>query len=218
MADSNVNLRNRNKNGNETSQVRSTFEKGSDHYESSEDNDIEIKFGILDIIRILLGILFLGSILSKLILGSWLPISLYKLSSKSISLEIPGYWKEKYDKFPITFNLDDLKAYRGSTEPERILLSIKGHVFDVTKGSSFYGKWGAYQRFTGTDCTNLFSYSQWDLTAFNDECNPFYKEFTNSQLQRIDGWLEFFRKKYPEIGTVVELIPETIDKKIMNNA
>lgn len=169
------------------------------------DELVEIKFTWLDYLRILIGLILLSCILSKLLLGEWSPINLSTSKDIAKSLAIPDYWQNKYDEFPIVFALADLKEYSGINENDRILLSIKGHVFDVTRSSRFYGKWGAYQKFTGTDCCNIFSYPQWDISALSKECDSNIENFTETQLKRLDSWYDFFKKNYPEIGYVKEL-------------
>lgn len=166
-----------------------------------DDDSIEITFTWLDYLRMLFGLVILFSVICKLSTGHWVP---YHSSKIIVDLSVPKYW-ESHGELPIPFHLDDLAEYSGISENERILLSVKGHVFDVTTGSSFYGKWGAYKKFTGTDCSNIFGYPQWDLSALTRDCSPDLSGLADEQLERVDAWLEFFQKKYPEIGYVIEL-------------
>lgn len=185
-------------------------QKKTDETTNSTDNDEEvpIKFTFLDILRILGGLVLLYSIFCRIFLGRWI----YCGSSRSKSqilrdeLSIPNYWLTRSaGQIPMAFTFDDLAKYSGENDSERILLSIKGHVFDVTRGSRFYGKWGAYRKFTGTDCSKSFSYPQWDMSALTKKCSSDLSGSTLTELKRVDSWLQFFQKKYPEIGYVREL-------------
>lgn len=185
--------------------------KKTDEFNDLSDSDDEIptKFTVLDVLRILGGLLILYCVCCKLWTGNW-----YSMGSKTSTsssnertLEIPQYWLHvKQDQGPFAFSLEELSQFSGDKNPERILLSVKGHVFDVTSGSRFYGKWGAYRKFTGTDCSKLFSYPQWDMSALGKQCSSDLSESTPTELARVDSWLRFFQKKYPEIGYVKELL------------
>lgn len=177
--------------------------------EKGNNDLVEVKFTALDILRMLIGLLIIFCLFSKLLTGSWYYIPFMGTVKNRLKdpLKIPQYWLEKnHEQLPISFSLEELSKYRGQDEPERILLSVKGHVFDVTEGSRFYGKWGAYKKFTGTDCSILFSYSQWDISVLNKACNHDLTGVAPAGLARVDAWLQFFQKKYPEIGYIENLL------------
>lgn len=178
-----------------------TYKKTDESIYSAEDEvETPIKFSALDILRILGGLVLLYSVCCKLLSGKW-----FYFGSRSTSvipddlLSIPEYWLQR-KATPIAFTFDELSKYNGESDSERILLSIKGHIFDVTRGSRFYGKWGAYKKFTGTDCSKLFSYPQWDMSVLGKKCSSDLSDCTATELARVNSWLQFFRKKYPEIG------------------
>ncbi|QLQ79949.1 hypothetical protein HG537_0C05980 [Torulaspora globosa] len=169
------------------------------------DDEIPVKFTVLDVLRMLAGLLILYGVCCKLWTGNWYSIG--SKNSRPIVLEIPQYWLHvKQSRGPFAFSLDELSQFSGEKSPERILLSVKGHVFDVTSGSRFYGKWGAYRKFTGTDCSKLFSYPQWDMSALGKPCSSDLSDSIPTELARVDSWLQFFQRKYPEIGYVEELL------------
>jgi len=79
----------------------------------------------------------------------------------------------------------------------RLLLSIVGHVFDVTAGRDFYGKAKGYGFFAGTDATRAFATGE-----FTNDLNESVAGFTEDQCMAIEGWLAFYKdsSKYPFIG------------------
>lgn len=178
--------------------------------ENDRHDDEEVpKFTVLDILRMLAGLILFGSVLCRVLSGHWfyLPSKASKTDAQQEMLQIPAYWSTvKQGQTPMTFSLDELSKYSGESDSERILLSVKGHVFDVTRGSHFYGKWGTYRKFTGTDCSKLFSYPQWDLSVLGKECSNDLSDSTEKELARVEAWLSFFRKKYPEVGFVEGLV------------
>lgn len=176
--------------------------------QDDDDNDyIHPKFSIVDIFRILTGIIMAYCCVCRVFTGKWyaLPIKLSYREPVDLS-QVPQFWIDKYGKTPVPFSFEELSKYSGLKEPSRILLSIKGHVFDVTKGSKFYGKWGPYKKFTGTDCTRLFSFPKWDISVLSKQCSHDTSNITSIEQARIDSWHGFFKKKYPEIGYVEDLI------------
>ena len=45
---------------------------------------------------------------------------------------------------------------RSTENDQYLLLSVAGHVFNVSAGSKFYGEGGSYSFFTGGDCTRAY--------------------------------------------------------------
>lgn len=172
-----------------------TDKKTDDIVEQDEEDD-KVRFTLIDVLRMLLGLILLASILSKLCLGTWAP----KFKSKVVarSLKPSSYWDDF--KLPLHFSSDELGRYTGDTTDTPILLAVEEHVFDVSSGSSFYGPWGPYKKFTGKDCSRLFSCGMWDLQGLNQPCSSSLEGLNDKRLFRVHSWLDFFKKKYPLIG------------------
>ncbi|GCE98644.1 hypothetical protein ZYGM_001422 [Zygosaccharomyces mellis] len=183
-----------------TDELKITYD--SDDEDAGED--ISTTFTILDLIRMLAGLILVWCVLSKSFTDQWFYLpghnSLRRISKESPV--IPAYWLNQ--DLPVVFTLDQLSQYTAQSNSGRILLSIRGHVFDVTEGEAFYGKWGAYRKFAGTDCSNLFGYSMWDVSALGRKCNHDLSDLSEQEMARVNSWLEYFRRKYPEIGYLKE--------------
>lgn len=191
------NIRNSQMAGKEKLRVKSSF----------SDDVVDVKFSVLDLLRIFAGLIMAYCCICRFFIGSWYwqPFRRHAYTEPRSPLEIPSYWFEKHNNLPIPFSADDLSNYGSNSESHRILLSVKGHVFDVTSGSRFYGEWGPYKKFTGRDCSRLFAYPKWDISVLSRDCSHDLSSLTPTELERVDSWLQFFRAKYPEIGYVESL-------------
>ncbi|AQZ15647.1 (ZYRO0B14542g) [Zygosaccharomyces parabailii] len=176
-------------------------------YDSDEDTseDVSTTFTICDILRMIAGLGLIWCAISKFFAGRWLYTPFHSSAGNTFGEvpQVPSHWAGQ--ELPLPFTLNQLSKYTGKGDgPLPILLSVKGHVFDVTKGESFYGKWGAYRKFAGTDCSNLLGYSMWDMSALGKKCSHDLTGLNDKEMERVDSWYKYFFKKYPEIGYLVE--------------
>ena len=51
------------------------------------------------------------------------------------------------------FTLKQLRPYDGTGDDGRVLVAVNGRVYDVTKGTRFYGPGGPYSGFAGRDAS-----------------------------------------------------------------
>ncbi|AMD22085.1 HGL255Cp [Eremothecium sinecaudum] len=166
------------------------------------------KFTILDILRILLGLVLLLECINRVIYGQWLsPKLLFNRRKPNYDLKPSIYWSENHIEIPHIFTHDELLTYSSTAEdredPEDrpVLMSISGKVYDVSRSPQFYGANGPYRRFTGTDCSNLFGYPVWDIVALStEECSPDVSNLKPSQLRRVREWESFYEERYPLVG------------------
>ncbi|KAF5809770.1 putative cytochrome b5-like heme/steroid binding domain-containing protein [Helianthus annuus] len=52
---------------------------------------------------------------------------------------------------------DQLKQYDGTDPSKPIYISVKGRIFDVSTGKSFYGPGGSYALFAGKDASRALA-------------------------------------------------------------
>jgi membrane-associated progesterone receptor component len=115
---------------------------------------------------------------------------------------------EKMERLPVgLMTLDQLSQYRGQ-DGSRILLSICGRIFDLTKGRDYYGVDGPYHCFTGADAS--FMLGAMSLTA-EDRNKKAFEQDGDHQITLSD-WISRFRTKYPIVGRLQgfqDLCPES---------
>lgn len=153
-----------------------------------EKNDIETstgdsKFTLLDVIRIIGGLLLLNAFLSWWFTstGTW---------------GYDGKWLDiRYLQFQlrrdyVNLTLDELKLYNGKNPKYPIYLAINGKVYDVTYGRDIYGPNGPYEFFSGRDSARAF------VTGCFDKPDEFTHDLRGldqeEAMHDITSWQRFF--------------------------
>ncbi|RKP31988.1 cytochrome b5 [Metschnikowia bicuspidata] len=156
---------------------------------------VRIRFNIIDVLRVLGGLLLLNALLSWHLTFT----ATWGYSGKWIR---PHYLKHVVFGRVRHFTLEELRQYDGSDPSRPILLAINGSVYDVTASPGIYGPQGPYHFFSGRDAAR----------AFVTGCFQKQDEFTydlrglNPQEVKVDirGWQRYFANsgKYFYVGTV----------------
>lgn len=95
------------------------------------------------------------------------------------------------------FTEEDLARYDGSEEERPIYMAIKGVVFDVSKGKSFYGKGATYNALVGKDSTRAVAKMSLDPADITSDTTG----LTDDQLQSLESVFEgTYKTKYPIVG------------------
>jgi predicted heme/steroid binding protein len=97
-----------------------------------------------------------------------------------------------------TYTASELLEFGDGEDGRPLLLSVFGHVYDVTSGERFYGPGAAYSGFAGRDVTYALS-----TGCRTDEClakSP--DDLSEKQIAEGKKWLSFFHlhDKYPLVG------------------
>ncbi|XP_077156441.1 membrane-associated progesterone receptor component 2 [Paroedura picta] len=100
------------------------------------------------------------------------------------------------------FTLEQLREYDGSRSP-RILLAVNGKVFDVTKGSKFYGPEGPYGIFAGRDASRGLATFRLDKEALRDEYDDL-SDLNAVQMESVREWEMQFKEKYDYVGRLLK--------------
>ncbi|GLT56891.1 hypothetical protein SLA2020_299040 [Shorea laevis] len=96
------------------------------------------------------------------------------------------------------FTAQQLSQYNGSDASNPIYVAIKGRVFDVTAGKSFYGPGGPYAMFAGKDASKALakmSKNEEDVCASLDG-------LSEKEIGVLNDWEKKFEAKYPVVGRV----------------
>jgi membrane-associated progesterone receptor component len=94
----------------------------------------------------------------------------------------------------------ELAAYDGSDPSKPLLIGIRGDVYDVTRGKSFYGPGGPYGMFAGKDCTRALAKVAFDEDLFTGDTDGLEPD----ELDKLEEWIEMFEGKYRRVGRLLE--------------
>ncbi|NWT42547.1 PGRC2 protein, partial [Rissa tridactyla] len=100
------------------------------------------------------------------------------------------------------FSLEQLREFDGTRNP-RILLAVNGKVFDVTKGSKFYGPEGPYGIFAGRDASRGLATFCLDKDALRDEYDDL-SDLNAVQMESVREWEMQFKEKYDYVGRLLK--------------
>ncbi|NXN29939.1 PGRC2 protein, partial [Nycticryphes semicollaris] len=100
------------------------------------------------------------------------------------------------------FTLEQLREFDGTRNP-RILLAVNGKVFDVTKGSKFYGPEGPYGIFAGRDASRGLATFCLDKDALRDEYDDL-SDLNAVQMESVREWEMQFKEKYDYVGRLLK--------------
>ncbi|KAL8499406.1 hypothetical protein ACS0TY_022397 [Phlomoides rotata] len=92
-----------------------------------------------------------------------------------------------------------LKTYDGSDPSKPIYVAIRGRIYDVTSGKSFYGPGGPYCVFAGKDASRALA----KMSKEETDAVPSLEGLTEKEIGVLDDWEKKFQTKYPVSGTVV---------------
>ena len=93
-----------------------------------------------------------------------------------------------------------------------IYIAVKGKIYDVSSGKSFYGPGSAYENFAGRDASRGLaknSFSEDTLTSLSlnrpiDEPIDTLKDLNPDEVEALEEWSQFFASKYPFVGQLIE--------------
>ncbi|CAM8895357.1 unnamed protein product [Rhodiola kirilowii] len=83
--------------------------------------------------------------------------------------------------------------------PKPIYLAVKGRIFDVTSGKSFYGPGGGYEMFAGKDASRALA----KMSKNEDDAVADIDGLSSKEIGVLGDWERKFEAKYPILGRVV---------------
>jgi membrane-associated progesterone receptor component len=117
-----------------------------------------------------------------------------KISPEADKPRVPLPVAEKRD-----YTRAELSGFDGSDEQKPLLIGIRGLVYDVTRGRSFYGPGGPYAMFAGRDCTRALAKMSFDDADYV----PDETGLSESEIRQLEDWIETFESKYGAIGALL---------------
>lgn len=94
------------------------------------------------------------------------------------------------------FNKNELKKFNGIND-NKVYTALKGLVFDVSKGRSFYGPGGSYEMIAGNDGSKVLAKMKLEKDFID---NPNLDDLTPKESGVLDDWFKKFKQKYPIVG------------------
>ncbi|XP_057433079.1 probable steroid-binding protein 3 [Lotus japonicus] len=92
-----------------------------------------------------------------------------------------------------------LSQYNGTDPSKPIYVSVKGRVFDVTTGKSFYGPGGAYAMFAGRDASRALA----KMSKNEEDISPNLDGLSDKEIGVLNDWENKFVAKYPVVARLV---------------
>eukprot|EP00775_Hariotina_reticulata_P008133 gene8133-8327_t len=99
----------------------------------------------------------------------------------------------------LQLTLAELAEYDGKDPSKPLYISVRGTIYDVSSGRSFYGPGGPYAVFAGKECARALALMR--VTA--EDCNEDLQGATEAQLKTLADWEAKFTQKYGVAGRVV---------------
>lgn len=96
------------------------------------------------------------------------------------------------------FTPQQLSQYNGSDPTKPIYVAVKGRVFDVTTGKSFYGPGGPYAMFAGKDASRALA----KMSKNDEDVLPSLDGLSEKEIGVLNDWEKKFEAKYPVVGRV----------------
>ncbi|PSC69128.1 steroid-binding 3 [Micractinium conductrix] len=95
--------------------------------------------------------------------------------------------------------LIELSKHDGRDPLRPLLLAVRGRVFDVTPGRSFYGPGAGYGLFAGKEIARALA----KVAVDEKECTDDLEGLTKGELETLADWERTFDSKYEVVGRVV---------------
>ncbi|KAJ4834338.1 Bifunctional protein GlmU [Turnera subulata] len=97
------------------------------------------------------------------------------------------------------FTASQLREYNGTDPSKPIYVAIKGRVFDVSTGKTFYGPGGSYEMFAGRDASRALA----KMSKNEEDISASLDDLTDKEKDVLADWERKFEAKYPVAGRVV---------------
>mmetsp|Transcript_33175 Transcript_33175/g.63333 ORF Transcript_33175/g.63333 Transcript_33175/m.63333 type:complete len:205 (+) Transcript_33175:1-615(+) len=111
-------------------------------------------------------------------------------------IEPKDVWKE-----------EELKAYDGSDEVGPLLMAVKGDVFNVWKGRSFYGPTGEYHIMAGRDSTRFLAKNRLEEESEDEK----RVELNIAERASLEAWYWTLKNKYQLLGRLEGYDPKSTE-------
>lgn len=159
------------------------------------DSEERTSFSVLDVIRIVGGLLFLNAF------GSWwfTSTTTWGYDGKWID---PRFWQFQVVGTYLNFTESQLASFNGSDPLLPIYIAINGSVYDVTAAGGMYGPKGSYRKLAGKDCSRVYVTG---CLMKEDEYTHDLRELDQNEIdEQLGGWINYYKShpRYWYVGKV----------------
>ncbi|CAM8910022.1 unnamed protein product [Rhodiola kirilowii] len=84
----------------------------------------------------------------------------------------------------LQLSAQQLRQFDGTDPSKPIYLAVKGRIFDVTSGKSFYGPGGAYEMFAGKDASRALA----KMSKNEDDVVADIDGLSSKEIGVLDDW------------------------------
>ena len=98
------------------------------------------------------------------------------------------------------YTIAELADYDGSTTKKPLLMVMRGSIYNVTNGWSFYGPQGGYSFLAGHDASRALAKMSLEKEMVLDPVN--IDDLNETENQTLDDWIAKLSLKYPKVGNL----------------
>ncbi|XP_032686966.1 membrane-associated progesterone receptor component 1 [Odontomachus brunneus] len=151
---------------------------------------------------------YLSSFISEIVrsplnlaLVAVIAVLVYKIVKSKTRTEEPVPEVKKLPKLRRDFAIEELTKYDGKGPDGRILVAVNGSVYDVTRGSKFYGPGGPYEAFGGRDASRALA--RFAVDAATDKYDDL-SDLNTAEMNSVKEWEEQFKERYDYVGKLLK--------------
>ncbi|EFN79935.1 membrane-associated progesterone receptor component 1 [Harpegnathos saltator] len=151
---------------------------------------------------------YLSSFISEIVrsplnlaLVAVIAVLVYKIVKNKTRTEEPVPEVKKLPKLRRDFTIEELTTYDGKGPDGRILVAVNGNVYDVTRGSKFYGPGGPYEAFGGRDASRALA--RFAVDAATDKYDDL-SDLNTAEMNSVNEWEEQFKERYDHVGKLLK--------------
>ncbi|XP_033211034.1 membrane-associated progesterone receptor component 1-like [Belonocnema kinseyi] len=151
---------------------------------------------------------FLSSFVSEIVrsplnlaLVAIIAFLVYKIIKSKTKADEPVEQVKELPKIRKDFTLEELKPYDGTGPEGRVLVAVNGSVYDVTRGSRFYGPGGPYAAFGGRDASR--GLATFSVAPGKDEYDDL-SDLNTAEMNSVREWEEQFKERYDYVGKLLK--------------
>jgi len=96
------------------------------------------------------------------------------------------------------FSEEELKKYTGGPDSPGLYIALLGVVYDVSKGSQYYGPGGGYSFFAGRDASRAYVTGQFEEPGLVSNVDG----LSSGDYLGLEEWSSFYQKDYTKVGVV----------------